>query len=256
METNDTQTLKILQSLQEEVKNLKKEISKIEDNVLRERLRNIEETLSKNHLEVYANQRLEHLNKEIGEILRTGCESKPKCYEKCKSIIESNAKALKGSSKEAIADIEQKIVENQQMIEKTQGYTCEGCFQNFGKILKREKRAYKEIVLVEQPQMPIDGQALNIPFLIDVWLEPLSSDARLRILDRVYYGKRSFSELSRDLGLKAGHLVFHLRKLTAAKLITQEASKGDYILTDRGLRVIKKMLSLQNEEPDSSAIQK
>ncbi|MGD6852259.1 MAG: winged helix-turn-helix domain-containing protein [Candidatus Bathyarchaeia archaeon] len=255
METTDTQTLKTLQSLQEEVKNLKKEITKIEDNVLRERLRSIEETLAKNHLSVYANQRSEHLTKEIDGMLKSGCESKPKCYEKCKNIIESNAKAVKLSSKEAIEDMEQKIVDNQQMIEKTKGYPCEDCFQNFDKILRREKRAYKEIVLVERPQSSTDGEALNISFLIEVWLEPLSSDARLRILDRVYHGKRSFSELSRDLGLKAGHLVFHLRKLTAAKLITQEASKGDYILTDRGLRVIKKMLSLQNEEPDSSALQ-
>lgn len=253
MEKDDAQTIKMLSSLQAEVKSLRTDISKIEDTVLRERLRTLEETLAKNHLSVYANQRCEKLQTEIIEALKTDCENKSKCLEKCRDVIEANEKALKVSSKDAISDIEQKIIENEQMIEKTKGYTCEGCFQNFGKILKREKRAYKEIVLVEQPNVAVNDETLDIPFLINIWLEPLSNEARLRILDKVYHGKKSFSELSRDLGLKAGHLVFHLKKLNAAKLIAQESSKGDYILTDRGLRLIKKMLLLQNEEKKNPA---
>ncbi len=227
-------------------------MSRVEETVLRERLRTVEETLTKNHLKVYADQRSEKLNDEIDRILKTDCENREKCSLKCKDIIESNKRALKEkNSKDAIMDIDVKITENEQMIEKTKGHTCEGCFKNFDKLLKNEKRAFGEIVLVENSNKHANEETLNIQLLIEAWLEPLSNDARLKILDRVYQGKKSFSELSKDLGLKAGHLAFHLRKLSAAKLIAQEASKGDYVITERGLRLIKKMLSLQTEEQNS-----
>ena len=244
--------LKVLNNLQSEIKCLRTEVSRVEQTVLRERLRTIEETLAKNHLRVYADQRSENLNNEINEMLKADCRNREKCLQKCKGIIESHSETLKDSSKSVISgvisDIDSRIAENQQMVEKTKGNTCEGCFNNFDKILKREKRAYKEIILVEDLNKRNREETLNIPFLINTWLAPLSSDARLKILDSVYHGKKSFSELSRDLGIKAGHLAFHLRKLMAAKLIAQEASKGDYLITERGLMLIRKMLSIQTEE--------
>ena len=66
-----------------------------------------------------------------------------------------------------------------------------------------------------------------------------------KYLASVYEGKKSFSELSKIVDLKAGHLAFHLKKLVNAKLIAQEASKGDYIITQKGLALVKEMLNLQ-----------
>ena len=66
-----------------------------------------------------------------------------------------------------------------------------------------------------------------------------------KYLASVYEGKKSFSELSKIVDLKAGHLTFHLKKLVNAKLIAQEASKGDYIITQKGLALVKEMLNLQ-----------
>jgi predicted transcriptional regulator len=75
--------------------------------------------------------------------------------------------------------------------------------------------------------------------------EPLGNDSRLKILASLYEGKKSFSELSKIVDLKAGHLAFHLRKLVNAKLIAQEASKGDYIITQKGLTLVKELQVLQ-----------
>ncbi len=246
---NQTELLTALNQLRSEIKSLRTEMNRVEETVLRERFRTIEETLTKNHLKVYAKQRTERLNKEIDKMLKQGCENREKCSQKCRAIIESNTQTLKEkSSKDAITDIETTIAENTQMVQKTKGYPCEDCFKNFDKILKNERRAFGEIVLVENSNTQPSQDTLNIPLLIEDWIEPVSNDARLKVLDKLYQGKKSFSELSKDLGIKAGHLTFHLRKLTAAKLIAQEASKGDYIITEKGLRLIKKMLSLQAED--------
>jgi len=91
----------------------------------------------------------------------------------------------------------------------------------------------------------VNNQSLDIPFLLRNLFEPLGNDSRLKILASLYEGKKSFSELSKIVDLKAGHLAFHLRKIVNAKLIAQEASKGDYIITQKGLTLIKEMQVLQ-----------
>ena len=124
---------------------------------------------------------------------------------------------------------------------------AETVLSNFDKKLKREKRAYQEIVLVKDVNNDkiVNNQSLDIPFLLQNLFEPLGNDSRLKILASVYEGKKSFSELSKIVDLKAGHLTFHLKKLVNAKLIAQEASKGDYIITQKGLALVKEMLNLQ-----------
>ncbi len=235
--------------LKMEIKGLRADMNRVEETVLRERLRAVEDILTQNHLLVYAGQRSQSLNQDIATLLKEDCQNRDKCLEHYKNTIEENTQVIRQSGpKVALADLDDRIAETELMVEKTKGQQCGNCFSNFDKKLKREKRAYQEIVLVEDVNKRNNEETLNIPLLIDTWLEPLSNDTRLKILDSVYQGKKSFSELSRNLGIKAGHLAFHLRKLVAAKLITQEASKGDYLITERGLRLIKKMISIQSEE--------
>ena len=41
--------------------------------------------------------------------------------------------------------MDDKIAENELMLEKNKGEKCEACFANFHKKLKREKRAYHDV---------------------------------------------------------------------------------------------------------------
>jgi DNA-binding HxlR family transcriptional regulator len=241
----DEATTILLNNLRQEIKNLRNDMNRIEESVLKQRLQAIEQTLTQNHLKVYAKQRSENLNQEVTEILKEDCAKRGKCLEYFRGKIEDSTKIIhEADPKKVIVDLDDKIAENELIIEKSKGATCEACFVNFNKRLKREKRAYQEITLVEDLNKP-DGGSLDVPFLVDNLLEPLANYSRLTILSSVKEGKRSFSELSKITDTKAGHLAFHLKKLVAAKLIAQEATKGDYVITERGLELIKKLESLQ-----------
>jgi DNA-binding HxlR family transcriptional regulator len=242
---NDQATNDLLNSLRQEIKNLRADVNRIEESVLKQRLLSIEETLSQNHLEVYANQRAEKIDTDISLILKSDCPNRGKCSPYFKGKIEDNTQSIKAGVKKAMLDIDDKIAESELMIEKNKGGACESCFKEFNKRLKREKRAYQEITLVEDLSKPQNDSSLNVAFLVDNFLEPLANYSRLTILSSVTQGKKSFSELSKITSIKAGHLAFHLRKLVAAKLIAQEATKGDYVITQRGLGLIKKLESLQ-----------
>jgi DNA-binding HxlR family transcriptional regulator len=245
----DEATIDLLNSLRQEIKSLRNDVNRIEESVLKQRLLAIEETLSQNHLLVYANQRSETIDENLSCMLKSDCDKKGKCLEYFKAKIEDSTRAIKESGpKKAISNIDDKIAENELMVEKNKGSTCEACFANFHKKLKREKRAYQEITLVEDTSKTVSVNGLDIQFLVDNLLEPLANHSRLTILSSVSEGKKSFSELSKIANMKAGHLAFHLRKLMSAKLIAQEATKGDYIITQKGLELIKELGSLQLEE--------
>ncbi len=98
---------------------------------------------------------------------------------------------------------------------------------------------------------PSNPEVIDTQFLVDSLLEPLANQSRLKILFSVSKGKRSFSELSKIVDLKAGHLAFHLKKLVDANLMAQEASKGDYVITQRGLKLIKTIGALSTEAHSS-----
>jgi DNA-binding HxlR family transcriptional regulator len=234
--------------LKMEIKGLRADMNRVEETVLKERLRAVEDTLSQNHLLVYASQRSQSLNQDIALLLKEDCQNRDKCLEHYKSIVDENTQVIKQSGpKVALADLDHKIGENELRIEKTKGQQCGDCFSNFDKKLKREKRAFQEIVLVKDVSNDkiVNNQSLDIPFLLQNLFEPLGNDSRLKILAILYEGKKSFSELSKIVDLKAGHLAFHLKKLVNAKLMAQEASKGDYIITQKGLALVKEMLNLQ-----------
>ena len=234
--------------LKMEIKGLRADMNRVEETVLKERLRAVEDTLSQNHLLVYAGQRSQSLNQDIALMLKEDCQNRDKCLEHYKNAIEENTEVIRQSgTKVALADLDDRIAENELMVEKTKSQQCQNCFSNFDKKLKREKRVYQEIVLVKDvnDDKIVNNQSLDIPFLLRNLFEPLGNDSRLKILASLYEGKKSFSELSKIVDLKAGHLAFHLRKLVNAKLIAQEASKGDYIITQKGLTLVKELQVLQ-----------
>ena len=248
---NDSSSDNLIDAIAElkmEIKGLRADMNRVEETVLKERLRAVENTLSQNHLLVYAGQRSQCLNQDIALMLKEDCQNRDKCLEHYKNTIEENTEVIKQSGpKVALADLDDRIAENELMVEKTKSQQCQNCFSNFDKKLKREKRAYQEIVLVKDvnDDKIVNNQSLDIPFLLRNLFEPLGNDSRLKILASLYEGKKSFSELSKIVDLKAGHLAFHLRKIVNAKLIAQEASKGDYIITQKGLTLVKEMQVLQ-----------
>ena len=69
-------------------------------------------------------------------------------------------------------------------------------------------------------------------------LEPLSNKQRLQILKAMSSETRTFSALSEITSLKGGNLLFHLQKLLDRDIIIQRHERGDYMLTDKGYKLL------------------
>ncbi|KUJ92469.1 MAG: hypothetical protein XD40_2334 [Archaeoglobus fulgidus] len=77
-------------------------------------------------------------------------------------------------------------------------------------------------------------------------LSPLSNPIRIRILKALTKGGKSYAELERAVGIKGGHLQFHLRNLMEAGYITQETLRRRYIITHSGLKVLNCLVELRD----------
>ena len=139
-DTSPDNLIGAIAELKMEIKGLRADMNRVEETVLKERLRVIEDTLIQNHLLVYAGQRSQSLNQDIAMLLKEDCQNRDKCLEHIKNTIEENTQVIKQSgAKEALADFDDKIAETELMVEKTKGQQCGNCFSNFDKRLKRQK---------------------------------------------------------------------------------------------------------------------
>jgi DNA-binding transcriptional ArsR family regulator len=70
-------------------------------------------------------------------------------------------------------------------------------------------------------------------------LAPLAHVIRLKILKNLEKGGKNYAQLERQIGVKSGHLQFHLNNLTQAGYVTQEKPQGKYLITMKGLKALK-----------------
>jgi len=233
-----------LEEMKSEMKKLRADLNRLEGSILRERTTAVEEALTRNRLLMFANQLQDERSEDIKEMTKPECKNRSQCIEKFSLMSAENLEIIKAlKPEEAIADFDSKIGNLQQTIERAKGAPCEACHLNFEKKLRREKRAFQTVVLVEKVRddRPY-GEELNIDYVVEKLLEPLANSLRLNILVSTFEGKKSFSKLTYITKTKGGHLIFHLKKLLDAGLIAQEDNKGDYIITQRGVDALKRIL--------------
>src|SRR5574341_2405133 len=190
----------------------------------------------------FANAIIGHVIDDIEGGLESNMVKKCEMRETCKSsftgFLQNNASLIKHD------DIhEDVILKNQSELNNMRSNApskqCEKCFsqvQNlFGKQinLMRSLRIYDTNGEKKQEISPVPEG-----FIVEV-LEPLSNKQRLQILKAIVIETKTFSALSELTGLRGGNLLFHLQKLLDSGMILQRHERGDYMITDKGFKIMK-----------------
>jgi DNA-binding transcriptional ArsR family regulator len=95
--------------------------------------------------------------------------------------------------------------------------------------------------LGSEPEGPAKGEGpaeAPRPEDMEAALAPLSNAWRLKILVMLSGSERSLSGISRALGMRTGHLQFHIRKLRDAGYISLDRKRRTYSLTAKGQRAL------------------
>jgi len=76
-------------------------------------------------------------------------------------------------------------------------------------------------------------------------LSPLSNPTRIKIMKLLAKGSKSYVELERAVGIRGGHLQFHLRSLMEAGYVIQERVRKKYAITQLGLTLLSQLAAIK-----------
>jgi hypothetical protein len=171
------------------------------------------------------------------EKLRTGskCENRGRCLDAVNTIA-SEAMAMYKAG-----DIEGALGQISSLEENIRGVASpcgdDGCSDDCLKLMDGVR---ERIALSEKLRMAAEAEgqtSVKRPVTAEEVfhsLDPLSHPARVEVLMLLSGGDLSFSEVSRKLNLRTGHLQYHMRSLLDAGYVSRKVTRGPFSLTKQG----------------------
>ena len=191
----------------------------------------------------YSNALLSHLFEDIDSGL--DCKMVKKCPEKenCRSAFTALLQKNAGLIKQKNVD-ETLISKTRKQIEEMRNGApynkCERCFSEVSSLFVKQVNLMRSMRIYEDNQeQKQDISTMETETVINQILEPVANNQRLEILKAVAFETKSFSAFSELTGLRGGNLLFHLQKLMESGLILQQHERGDYMITEKGYKILK-----------------
>ena len=201
------------------------------------------ETALESSRQEYSRTFLNHLFEDIETGLEQNmvkkCPEKENCTSKFTDFLKHNGGLIRNKKvDEALISANRKKLDELKC--EAPYRKCEQCFSEVSSLfikqinLMRSMKIYKN----NQGQKP-NISALETGVVMSEILNPISNKQRLEILKAVAFEPKSFSAFSKLTGLIAGNLFFHLQKLMDCELIMQQHDRGDYMITEKGFKILK-----------------
>jgi DNA-binding HxlR family transcriptional regulator len=116
---------------------------------------------------------------------------------------------------------------------------CDTCFLEANSLFEKQVNLMRSLrIYSTKDENKQDISSICEESVVKDVLEPLSNKQRLQILKSMANETKTFSSLSQLTGLRGGNLLFHLQKLLDSDLILQRHERGDYMLTEKGYKLL------------------
>jgi DNA-binding HxlR family transcriptional regulator len=213
---------------------------------LQKELDELGETISESRSAALRHQVLDDLRALLGEYNReileseierlrptSSCKKRDACLELIRNALgEARAAYEKGDDATARAALAN-LVDAKAMAH-CQDATCSAktdhLFEETSRMISISSRLGSSIPQQVRAEVPDEqvGEALM----------PLAHSARISILSSLSPGSLAFSDMSNKVGLRTGHLQFHLKTLIKAGLVEKEGKRGHYRMTEKGRKAL------------------
>lgn len=191
------------------------------------------------------NYMLSDVKEKLEMKLTPKCEKREACKNVLGGFLQKNVKLIR---QERIND---KVVEKMRSElhnlrrEHALKDECHHCFDEAELLFEKQIQLLKSFSIYSNTENEFQ-EILKIPeeIINNEILEPLANVKRLQILKSLWIKERTFSELMQLTGLQGGNLLFHLQKLLDAGIIIQRHERGDYMITEKGYKILKSIAGL------------
>jgi len=245
--------------LDREIEEIRKAIAQFRTET-RQRLELIENEVRKQLSSNYNRTIFDYLNRTTLDFIKClNCQKNREielaCKEKMISIQQNYIDLLKnGNLSESMKALEEAVFFFSRRLEDMEGkenVNCAECFKKEIEILQINRSFLAQLQELQSPWASKSDnhqivKEMNPAKIVENILNPVSQEARLKILLSIFNGKNRFADFIKTTGLKGGHLLYHLNKLLEHGFIQRYASK-DYVLTRKGLKTMSLLMQMYEE---------
>ncbi len=229
----------------QEFQDIKKKLSEIQND-----LKRFMEQSNRQQLELilassrkdFSNAIISHVIEDVEDGLDTHmvrrCDMRETCRAKFSEFLKNSAGLLQ---QEKVGD--ETIAKNKSELDALRATApykkCDICFSEVAALQEKQINLMKALQIYKSTEAKAPNiSAIPEESIVDGILDPVSNKTRLQILKALYYEPKTFSALSELTGLRAGNLLFHLQKLLNSGMVIQRHEGGDYMITDKGYKVL------------------
>ncbi len=236
---SEDQKMEEIKAIREKLSEMHIDIKKVIEYSSRLRFEAALEGSRHEHLNALLNHLFEDIETGLERNMVKKCPEKKKCTSAFTVFLQQNAGLIKQSR---IDDTT--ISNNRKKLDELRCGApfsrCEQCFSEVSNLFSTQVNLMRSMkVYADNQEQKPDISALETSVVMSEILEPVSNYQRLEILRAVAFETKSFSGFSELTGLRGGNLLFHLQKLMDSGLILQKHERGDYMITEKGFKILK-----------------
>jgi DNA-binding transcriptional ArsR family regulator len=165
------------------------------------------------------------------------CKMHDTCLQVFLDFLTTTSKHIKdGEITDEIVDSYKSQIEEMQ--KKGPFEKCDTCFNEVRRLFEKQIDLMRSLGMLHQRECSIPITEFPDEKIVSEIIEPVASTTRFQILQAVSAGTKTFSDLSHLTKLRGGNLLFHIKKLQEAGMIIQRHERGDYVITEKGFRVL------------------
>ncbi|KAF5086836.1 winged helix-turn-helix domain-containing protein [Methanobacterium aggregans] len=184
-----------------------------------------------------------HISEDIENSLERGMVEKCQMRETCKSkfteLLERNADLIK-QDKVPETQVTESKGELNNLRAEAPFNKCDVCFLEVTDVFEKQLKLMRSLHIYNGPEeIKMDISDISEDILVRDVFEPLSNRQRLQIMKAVAVETKTFTSLSQLTGLRGGNLIFHIQKLLDSNMIIQRHERGDYMITEKGYKILK-----------------
>ncbi|MDQ1253394.1 MAG: hypothetical protein QG646_2561 [Euryarchaeota archaeon] len=228
-----------MNAIREKLSEMHNDIKKIIEFSNKRRFEAVLESSRREYSNVLLNHLLEDIESGLERNMVKKCPEKINCTSAFKSLLQQNAGLIK------LEKVDDTLISNnrKKLDELRCGAPfskCEQCFSEVSSLfIKQVNLMHSMRIYSDKREYKSDISSMKTDMIMSEILEPVSNNHRLDILRAVAFEVKCFSAFSELTSLRGGNLLFHLQKLLDSGLILQMHERGDYMITDKGLKILE-----------------
>jgi DNA-binding transcriptional ArsR family regulator len=237
-----------------EILELKKDLGSYNDRLIELRYQDFKSAFTDQMRQIVSEEGLRSFDLGLQTMdSKSDCASRTDCMKLLSSVIESSIQALNqddlGKAMAILEDAERTVVCK---IEKCPDKACSTAAGESIRKAKAVLMVYRRLTGEMSSRKTVIALAASpsgevTPEQVEDALSPLANARRIEILRLLSAGDRSLSDISKELKLKTGHLLFHIKALKEAGLVSQDRRTKQYRLTGKGAAALRSSYEMATE---------